>query len=245
MQKNFIPLRLILVVMATSRMPLNISAQVEGMATIMPGDGYVVLNNGDTLNGRINFRMKYVENNPVEIKFTAEKGSARTFNASEIAGCGIYPGSDMESSMEPELEYYASMPSPKKGIPVFLNRMLDGRLKVFQNRSSIVTTSQKTETTSEFDGIEFRYSRKDGLTIGPTNKTTTRVIESRTRFSSYYVTKDNGKMFKVDKENFDSIFSTLFENCPGIQLELDKNPDLRKFKNFMLLAEVYNQICRK
>jgi outer membrane protein assembly factor BamA len=244
MQKKFTMLRLILVVMEIAWIPLKISAQVEGMATIMPGVGYVVLNNGDTLNGRINFRMKYVENNPVEIKFTAEDGSTRIFNAIEIAGCGIYPGSDLETSMEQELETYVSMPSLKKGVPVFLNRMLDGRLKVFQNRSSIVTTSQKTETTSEFDGIEFRYSREDGLTIGPTYKTTTRVLEGRTRFSSYYVTKDNGTIFKVDKENFDSIFSTLFENCPGIQLELYKNPDLQKFKNFMLLAEVYNQLCR-
>jgi hypothetical protein len=244
MQKNSITLRLILFLMGILGMPLKISAQVEGMTTIMPGIGYVVLNNGDTLHGRINFRMKYVENNPVEIKFTAKDGSTKIFNASEISSCGIYPGSDFETSTEPELENYVSMPSMKKGIPVFFNRLLDGRLKVFQNRSSIVYTSEKTETTSEFDGIEFRYSREDGLTIGPRYKTSTRVIESRTRFSSYFVMKDNATLLKVEKENFNDVFSSLFGDCLGIQLELYKNPDLQKFKNFILLAEVYNQLCR-
>jgi len=224
---NYLNPILILVVLGTSCIPLKTSGQVEGMEASMPSDGFVILSNGDTLSGRITWRMKYVENNPVEIKFTPENGPAKIFNASEIRG----------------FDDYVSMPSFKKGMPVFLNRLIDGRIKVFQNRSSAIYTTDKIETTSEFDGIEFRYSRDEGLTVGPTYKVSSRIIESRTRYSSYFITKDDGDLLKIDKDNFGTGFSTFFGDCPAIQLELDRNPDLRKFKNFMLLAEVYNHLC--
>lgn len=207
-------------------MPVETSAQVEGMP--MPSDGYVILRNGDSLYGRITWRLKYVENNPVEIKFTPENGSTIIYNASEILG----------------FDDYVSMPSFKKGVPVFLNRLLNGRIKVFQNRSSVVIVNDKVETTTEFDGLEFSYSLEEGLTIGPRFITSSRVIESRTRYSSYFVTKDNGALQKIEKENFESGFSTLFGDCQAIQLELIRNPDLGKFKNFLLLTEIYNQLCK-
>jgi hypothetical protein len=226
MLRNYITRSLILFVIGLPWMPVEICAQVEGMP--MPSDGYVILRNGDSLYGRITWRLKYVENNPVEIKFTPENGPTITYNASEILG----------------FDDYVSMPSLKKGVPVFLNRLLDGRIRVFQNRSSVVIVNDKVETTTEFDGLEFSYSREEGLTIGPRFITSSRVIESRTRYSSYYVTKDNGALQKIEKENFESGFSTLFGDCQAIQLELIRNPDLGKFKNFMLLAEVYNQLCK-
>jgi hypothetical protein len=227
MRWNFITRNLILLMIGITWMPVNISAQVEGMA--MPSDGYVILRNGDSLYGRITWRLKYVENNPVEIKFTPVNGSTMIYNASEISG----------------FDDYVSMPSFKKGVPVFLNRLLDGRIKVFQNRSSAIITNDKVETTTEYDGLEFRYSREDGLTIGPRFITSSRVIESRTRYSSYFVTKDNGALQKIEKENFESVFSTLFGDCQAIQQELIRNPDLEKFKNFMLLVEIYNNLCLK
>jgi hypothetical protein len=246
MSKTFISLNLILSVMLTTWMPVRIFAQVNGMAATMPVDGYVILSNGDTLNGKIKWSLKYVENNPVEIKFTAENGSAKVFSASEIPGFGNYirmTKRDFDTPLETELENYESMPSFKKGVPVFLNRLLDGRIKVFQNRSSIGQGGDKMETISIFDGLKFSFSRGEGLMIGPTYRTSYRVIEGRTRYSSYFVTKDHGALLKIEKDNFDSIFSTLLEDCPEIQQELGKNPDLRSFKNFMLLAEVYNQLC--
>jgi hypothetical protein len=232
MYETFTLPKQIMVVLGVIWMSLNLSAQPEGMTSPLSGDGYVVLSNGDTLKGRVNWRMKYVENNPVEIKFIAENGTPTIYNAKDVAGCGTFE------------DHYVSISSMKKGVPVFLNRLLDGRIKVFQNRSSIVYTYELTESTTEFDGIEFRYSRKNGLTVGPTFITSSRVIESRTRYSSYFAMKDKGDLIKIEKENFDAAFPALFSDCPEIQQELDRNPDLRKFKNFMLLAEVYNQLCK-
>jgi hypothetical protein len=209
----------------------------------MAGEGYVIMKNGDTLNGRINWRMKYVENNPTEIKFIPENGSPRILNAGEVSGLAIDPRTDFEGNELPRVSY-VSMPAMKKGTPVFYNRLLNGKLQVFQNRSSVIITKETAEVTTEFDGIEFRYSKKTGLTIGPTYKTSYRVIESRTRYSSYYIIKNGGEFQKIEKDNYDSVFPALFGDCPDIQRELVKNPDLRKFKNFMILAEVYNQLCR-
>jgi hypothetical protein len=221
---------------------LNSYAQ-PGETAPMAGEGYVIMKNGDTLNGRINWRMKYVENNPTEIKFIPENGSPRILNAGEVSGLAIDPRTDFEGNELPRVSY-VSMPAMKKGTPVFYNRLLNGKLQVFQNRSSVIITKETAEVTTEFDGIEFRYSKKTGLTIGPTYKTSYRVIESRTRYSSYYIIKNGGEFQKIEKDNYDSVFPALFGDCPDIQRELVKNPDLRKFKNFMILAEVYNQLCR-
>jgi hypothetical protein len=224
------------------RGPLDISAQ-PGETAPIAGEGYVIMKNGDTLNGRINWRMKYAENNPVEIKFIPENGPPQILNAGDIAGLAIYPHTDFDGNELPQVDY-VSMPALKKGTPVFYNRLLDGKLQVYQNRSSVIITKETAEVTTEFDGIEFRYSKENGLTVGPTYKTSYRIIESRTRFSSYFIIKDQGVFQKIDKDNYESVFPVLFGDCPDIQRELTKNPDLRKFKNFMILAEVYNQLCR-
>jgi hypothetical protein len=238
---------LIILIMITVVMPLKLSAQVAGMAAMMAVDGYVVLSNGDTLQGSIKWSLKYVENNPVEIKFTARNGATKIFNASEIRGFGNYMKAvkkDFDTPEELELENYVSMPSMKKGVPVFLNRLMDGKIIIFQNRSSLGTSSAKVEEHSKIDGISFNFTPGEGLYIGPTYRTSYRIIEGRTRYSSYFVSKANGALIKVEKENYDSLFPSLFGDCPGIEQELLKNPDLRKFKNFTILAEVYNQTCK-
>jgi hypothetical protein len=249
MKKILINLNLSLFVIVISMMPRSMSAQAAGMAASVPVDGYVILSNGDTLKGKIKWSLKYVENNPIEIKFTAGNGSVKTFNASEIPGFGnlnytIVTKKDFDAPSEPELENYESMKSFKKGVPVFLNRLLDGRIKIFQNRSSIGVGGNKVVSMSNYDGIRFSFSSGDGLMIGPSYRTAYKVIKGRTRYLSYFVTKDNGALQKVEKDNFESIFSTLFGDCPAIQEELEKNPDLRSFKNFSLLAEVYNILCK-
>jgi hypothetical protein len=48
----------------------------------------------------------------------------------------------------------------------------------------------------------------------------------------------------VDKNNYESVFQILFGDCPDIGKELDNNPELTRFKHFILLSEVYNQICK-
>jgi hypothetical protein len=241
MMKNFKFWHLLCLVL-TSSLYLEISAQ-PGETAPMAGEGYVIMKNGDTLNGGINWRMKYAENNPTEIKVVPEKGSSQILKASDVSELVIYPQTDFEGYEMPE-ENYVSMPSMKKGIPVFYNRLLDGKLQVYQNRSSAIITKETAEINTEFDGIEFRYSKETGLTVGPTYKTSYRIIERRTRYSSYYIIRDHSPLQKIDKDIYDSVFPTLFGDCPEIQQELIKNPDLRKFRNFMILAEVYNQLCR-
>jgi hypothetical protein len=242
MKKNFHIFWLILCMITLSGITVKILAQ-PGETAPMAGNGYVVMKTGDTLNGRINWRMKYADNNPAEIKFIPENGSPQILNAGDISGLSIDPQTDFEGNELPRADY-VSMPSMKKGIPVFYNRLLNGKLQVYQNRSSVIIKKETAEVSTEFDGIEFRYSKETGLTVGPTYKTSYRIIESRTRYSSYFILKDQGELQKIDKDNYDSVFSVLFSDCPGIQKELEKNPGLRKFKNFMILVEVYNQLCR-
>jgi hypothetical protein len=237
-----------IIVLIVFLMPLRLLAQVSGAAANLPVEGYVILLNGDTIFGRLRWSLKYVENNPVEIKFTQGKGSSKSYNASDIKGFGNYTKlvkKDFNTPEEMDVEYYVSMPSFKKGVPVFMNRLLNGRIIVFQNRSSIGLEGNKVEERSKIDGIAFTFTPGKGLSIGPSYATSYRIIEGRTRFTSYYVSKENGVLLKVEKSNYDSLFATLFGDCPGIDQEIAKNPDLRKFKNFMILTEVYNQICMK
>lgn len=219
-----------------------ISAQT-GNTGPFAGEGYVIMQNGDTLSGKINWRMKYTENNPTEIKFIPENGSPQILNAGEISGLAVYPQTDFDGNLMPQADY-VSLPAMKNGTPVFYNRLLNGRITVFQNRSSVVFKKETAEVNTEFEGIEFRYSKKTGLTVGPMYKTSYHVIESRTRYSSYFIIKDYGEFLKIDKDNYESVFPALFGDCNEIEQELDKNPDLRKFRNFMILTEVYNQLCR-
>jgi len=204
--------------------------------------GYVLLNNGDTLKGLIKWRVKYVENNLAEIKFTAKNGNSKIFNASEIHGFGHYRGLNQKGIESPENENYESIPSLKNGTPVFIYRFLDGRIKVFQHRSTKGMFSH-AESSEKIDGISFRFEPGKGLYIGPSYKTSYKIIASRSFFSSYLVSKDNGNLLEVNKNNYDKVIPVLFGDCPRIGKEIEKNPDLAGFKYFMMLAEVYNIIC--
>jgi hypothetical protein len=235
----------------TIGLPLQLSAQSEditpGAAPGLKVDGYVILSNGDTLYGKIRWALKYVENNPVEIKFFAENGASKSFNASEIQGFGSGHKIWMDNDPVPimtDVEDYLSIPSYRKGVPVFMHRLLKGRITIIQNRSSIIIDAAAIETNYEIDGIGFSFTRGEGLSIGPSYRKSYEIVDKNTHFSSYFVIKDNGAMVKVDKENYDDFVITLFSDCPAIALEIDKNPDLKKFRNFMLLTEFYNQICR-
>ena len=247
MSKNPVKITLFLIVIFILFIPLTSTAQYGTAPTFTLVDGYIILSNGDTLYGQLKWRLKYVENNPVEIKFYSENGATKVFNAKEITGFGNYTKpikEDFDTQLDFQLEHYVSMPSYKKGIPVFLNRILKGKINVFMNRSSLQFGEDEVVEISEFDGISFSFSSDEGLTIGPTYRTSYKIIEKRIRFSSYFIVKGNNNMIKVEKDNYDTIFPGLFEDCPAICLELEKNPDLRKFKHFMLLAELYNQICK-
>jgi hypothetical protein len=201
--------------------------------------------NGDTIPGAILMKQKFIENNYCEIKFTSENGMTKDFKAGMISGFGIEVNQydEVGEPLPSEIDIYESHPSFKKGEPVFYKVLLNGRIKVLMNRSSGTISSTKEVTRSKMDGIGFSYNPGEGLSIGPTYKTSTRVIESRTRCTSYYVVKNNMAIVKISKDNYNEIFPTLFGDCQSIEQEIAKNPDLKLFKTFMILAEIYNQIC--
>ncbi len=231
--------------LAAGLLPPSLSAQ-PGMAGMIALPGYVVLDSGDTLVGEIKWMFRFVENNPVEIKFTDAAGNAVKYRAGQIRGFGNeMPFVEAEDAMPyfQGMQDYVSMPSLKKGEPVFMHRLLPGRLTVYRNPNSSVTTTGTTETRSRIDGIGFTWSSDEGLSIGPTYHTEQRVLDQKVRFSSYFVSKGDQPLIKVDKKSYPGQFEMLFGDCPAVAAELAKNPGLRDFKNFMILAEVYNQLC--
>jgi hypothetical protein len=230
-----------------SALSMKMSAQ-PGMAATVPMSGYVVLANNDTLAGMIRWSLKYVENNPVEIKFIEENGNSKLFKADEIKGFGnILPewAADDPQFVDRNFQDYVSVPSFKKSIPVFMHRLLAGRLTVLQNRSSGSISSAVISEKPRIDGIGFTWIPGEGLSIGPSYRTDYRIIKARTRFTSYFVSKENKPIIKIDKDNYEENFNILFGDCSVIVQELAKNPDLNKFRNFMILTEVYNKICQK
>jgi hypothetical protein len=238
---------LIILIMIAIAMPLKLSSQYPGMPPGGSVYGYVLLSNGDTLQGLVKWRVKYVENNLAEIMFTAKNGNSKIFNASEISGFGHYAGGKVKyinTPESPENENYVSVPSLKKGSPVFMYRFLDGRIRVFQHRNIQGFSQKLNEEPSKMDGISFSFSRDKGLVIGPSYKTSYTIIDGRSHYSDYLISKDKGNLLEVDKKNYDTIFQVLFGDCPEIAQEIRKNPDIASFKNFMILAEVYNQLCK-
>lgn len=220
-----------------------------GQAPILPVPGYVIYSNGDTLWGELTWSLKYLENNPVEIKFTPRGGTRQILKAGDIPGFGqqlsAWVGEDdaaAKIALPPE--DYVSVLSWKKKEPVFMNRLITGRMTVYLNRSSVGVSTSRIESSSRIDGIGFTWAPGDGLTIGPTYRTDYRLVEGWSRYTSYFVVKDGGEMIKVEKEGYEEMLPKLFGDCPPMQAEIDKNPDLLKFKNFMILAAVYNQMCK-
>ena len=248
MSKSNKTLCLVILMMIAIGMPSKLSSQYPGMPPGGAVYGYVLLSNGDTLQGLVKWRVKYVENNLTEITFTAKNGNSKIFNASEIPGFGHYVGGKVKyinTPESPENENYESVPSLKKGIPVFMYRFLDGRIKVFQHRNIQGFSKRLTEELSKMEGISFSFNLDEGLSIGPSYKTSYIIIDGRSHYSDYLVSKDKGTLLEVDKKNYDIVFTALFGDCPEIGQEIKKNPDLASFKNFMILTEVYNQICRR
>jgi hypothetical protein len=230
--------------------PVSGKAQTDypdvGMPPGLMTEGYMINGRGDTLSGKLRWTLKYVENNPVEIKFTGDNGMSGNFNAGEIRGFGFVRKIWMDNDPIPVVtgfEEYVSVPSFKKNSPVFMHRLVNGKLTVYQNRSAVSVSTSGVKTDSRIDGIGFTFVPGEGLTIGPSYKTSYSIIEGRTRYSSYYVSINGGPYIKVEKDNYDGLFINLFSGCKAIDDEISKNQDLRKFKNFMILVEIYNQEC--
>jgi hypothetical protein len=136
-----------------------------------------------------------------------------------------------------------SLPAVKSGTPVFYKQLLNRKVRVFRNNNSMPTHHQKTESDFEYEGVAFSFTKEEGLKGEPLFNETTRVVESYTTYSSYYVSKNNAPFVKVENSNCDVLYPQLFGDCPALDREVEKNRGLLKFKNFMILAEAYNQIC--
>jgi len=246
MKKSNRSLCIVILIMIAIGMPSKLSSQYAGIPPAGAVYGYVLLSNGDTLKGLVKWRIKYIENNLAEIMFTSKNGNSKIFNAGDIGGFGHYTMREintLNTPENPENENYESTLSLKKGMPVFMYRFLDGRIKIFQHRSIQVMSSGLDAKSLKINGIYFSFIPGEELSIGPSYKISSMIIEGRSVYSSYLVSKDKGKLFEVDKKNYDKVFSVLFGDCQAIGQEIEKNPDLAGFKYFMVLAEVYNQIC--
>jgi hypothetical protein len=250
--KTFCNLAKLCILLAiVSTFPITVKAQTEDIAEGMPPglmtEGYMITGKGDTVSGKLRWTLKYVENNPVEIRFSGDNGMSGNYTAGEIRGFGFVRKVWMDNDPVPVVagfEEYVSIPSFKKNSPVFMHRLLFGKLTVYQNRSAVGVSTSSVKTNSRIDGIGFSFIPGEGLNIGPTYKTSYRIIEGRTRYSSYYVSINGAPYIKVEKDNYDGLFTNLFVGCKAIDDEIAKNPDLTKFKNFMILAEIFNEECK-
>ncbi len=222
--------------------------QSSGMAPIIPVKGFIISKSGDTLHGKIKYK-KMTENFMSVIRFTGSNGKNTIYDAGSVKGMGlkINPINDSDEYtvvLKPFWDIYECKPSPKKQVKVFMNRFINGRIKIFQDRSSMVYGGNTTTTTtSKFNGIYFEFSPREGLYIGPTYIASYGTIASRSWASSYYYEKDNGKITKITKKNFNALWSELFDDCNKIKEEVKNNPDLKKYKNFILIVNLYNQLC--
>lgn len=132
---------LLIVVTASS---VDTLGQVESMqlSPIYSIPGAIILNTGDTVYGELKCK-KYVERNFIsQIMFTDSNGEKTRYDACSIQGFGIG-------------DTYCSRPSPKKGIMVFMKRLEEGKITVFQNSNSTkISTGGRYKTeTGDIDGI--------------------------------------------------------------------------------------------
>jgi hypothetical protein len=220
----------------------GIFSQAKGASTEMADKDAVILLNGDTLYGKVNLGNEYVEKYPTEVRFTSNSGTSTIFKASELSEAIIYPV--YFNSPEPTTpDVYVSLPSVKNGTPVFYKQLLKGKVRVFRNNNSTPILHETKETDYEYEGVAYHYSKKEGLTGEAQINETTRVVKSYTTYSSYYVSKNNAPFVKVENSNCDVLYPQLFGDCPALDREVEKNNGLLKFKNFMIFAEAYNQLC--
>jgi len=66
----------------------------------------------------------------------------------------------------PENENYESTLSLKKGMPVFMYRFLDGRIKIFQHRSIQVMSSGLDAKSLKINGIYFSFIPGEEYPLG-------------------------------------------------------------------------------
>jgi hypothetical protein len=235
----------IIMMIPSPRLKAQPDTYIPGFSPGVPVNGYVVLDNGDTLQGQVIWRFKYKENNLSGIRFIASDGENYVFNASDIIGFGDEPMAWKKDNPVPRqirTEDYVSVPSYRRQTQVFMHRLLDGRITIYQNRNSSMIPYSKIDLNESIEGINFAYSPVKGLMIGEECISRPSVIRYRSHYTSFYLKKDNGDMIRVDRKNYQKVFDSIFSDSKAVMNEIEKNPALKEFKNLMILAEVYNKL---
>ena len=206
--------------------------------------GYIITNAGDSIFGKMKYTKKadgYMSQ-IMMIKPNKEKIRYDAVDVLVLAAETELPdvfGNPLNSPLDSLLDYFECKPSPKKGIMVFMYKYEEGRIKVYHNPRSGQFKSTWTRSSPKITGISFTYSIDGGLEIGPSFKTTTYI---KTWYASHYIEKNGGEFLKIDKKNYETLWPSLFEDCPEILEEVNLNPDLKKFKNFLLIVRIYNDL---
>lgn len=238
---------MLIFILSLSGLPKIYSQQLEsGIPPLFPVNGFIVLNTGDTLDGKIKYK-KLAGNYMKEIRFTSPDGTNTFYEAGSIRGMGLEVFTAIESDYSGKAfwDLYECRPlASKGGEMVFMNRFLEGKIIVFQDHASPSITTSSVSALPKIDGIAFEYSPGEGLIIGPTFRFPEGAITTRTRYKSYYFEKKDRELTRVSKDNYESLWPVLFGDCTAINAEIDKNPDLKKFKNFIMLVCIYNEICK-
>ncbi|MEO1049617.1 MAG: hypothetical protein AAFX87_03300 [Bacteroidota bacterium] len=211
-------INLILVVFVSTQ----VKAQDKLLKSIKPikilVEGYVVSNSGDTLRGKVAcLRVAgYVQT----ISLRDGQGKSK-FSASEVLGFTqkrpvlLKDFSDL-TTVDQNWVYYESHPHPKKkGQVVFLQRLMDGRIKVYDN--------------------PFGAERSSQLSI----------VQISQKESSYFVKKDGNSLIKLKNKNFDEQLKHLFFDCQRFEGFARDNPKTIKFKKLHYLVEFYNTTCNE
>ena len=209
---------------------------------LFPMPATLILSTGDTIEGKIKQGTKLTDWYMSEVKYTGQGGEKIRFNASSVVKFAVemntYSGIGQPTGSS--LMFFESRPSPKSGKMVFMYRYDKGRIKVFHNPRSSGSKNEWTHSGGKMTGIHFTYSPGEGLVIGPAFTTTTYI---KIWHHSYYIEKDGGELIKISKKNIDALWPSLFGGCQEISKEIELNPDLMKWKNFLLLVRIYNEIC--
>lgn len=206
--------------------------------------GYIISNTGDSNYGKIKAKLatKSTDWFTSQITLFGPNKEKIRYDASSIQGLGleIIIREDISfKTIYSQWEFHECRPSPKSGVMVFMHRYEVGRIKVFYDPRSAMYENEWTYS-GPINGISFTYSPDAGLSIFPTTQVTTYI---KIWHSSYYIEKDGGELLKVNKKNYESIWPSLLGDCTGIIEEVNKNPKLKKFNNFLLMVRLYNQLC--
>lgn len=207
--------------------------------------GYIILlYSGDTIYGKIRakFASKSTDWFTSQMTLFGPNKEKNRYDASSILELGLEIIIREDFSFKPIYSFWVfheCRPSPKSGVMVFMHRFEEGRIKVFYDPRSAMFKNE-WGYSGPITGISFTYSPDNGLSIFPTTQVTTYI---KIWHSSYYIQKDGGELIKVNKKNYESIWPSLLGDCPGIIEEVNMNPDLKKFNNFLLMVRLYNQLC--